>query len=178
MRHRRDCDALRARATTKRNIVFYYPDGMCSLWERTVHPDGQPTALFRNRARRQAAGVRPYGGFQHPGRPQHHRRLLTEIRLLLVRRTCQRIPPGTCRGARLLHDVGPKRLPDAQGAGSDFRFSKKGCLSWHWFVSASTFENAGVDTVGFEGRPIDLNAEARGLGKLDGGFAVPGGVGA
>ena len=178
MRHRRDCDALRARATTKRSLELHHPNGMRPLRERTAHPDGQPTALFRNRARRQAAGVRPYGGFQHPGRPQHHRRLLTEIRLLLVRRTCQRIPPRAQRSAWYLHDAGAKHFPDAQGAGSDFRFSKKGCLSWHWFVSASTFENAGVDTVGFEGRPIDLNAEARGLGKLDGGFAVPGGVGA
>ena len=34
LRHRRDCDALRARATTQRNTDLYHPDGMCTLWQR------------------------------------------------------------------------------------------------------------------------------------------------
>ena len=42
----------------------------------------------------------------------------------------------------------------------------------------STFEDASVDAIGFEGRPVDLDPKAGSVGKLDGGFAVTSGVGA
>jgi hypothetical protein len=50
----------------------------------------------------------------------HHRRLLTEIGLLLVRRTRARIPPQTLKYSWVLYDLGTKRLSDAEGAGRNF----------------------------------------------------------
>ena len=91
LRHRRDCDALRARATPKGTLTFTIQTECAHCGKEFQIEIDSRSELFGIRSGCKAANFCPHGGLQHLGRPQHYRCLLTEFHFLLVRRTCQRV---------------------------------------------------------------------------------------
>jgi hypothetical protein len=94
-----DSSALRARATTRGAAVSTHHHRMCALPAAAAHRSGQRSEVPSHGDRSQAAHVRSALGGPKRG-TKHHRRILTEMHILLVRRACQGTPPPEGRSNR------------------------------------------------------------------------------
>ena len=114
--------ALRARAPSERVARGHHPDGMLPLLSSHAVRGGLSTRLPR-RGRGRSTGLRPARGVREAERPEHHRRLLTEVGILLVRRTRQGASPQGRRRPRHVSDPEPDGCRHSDHAGRVVRVS-------------------------------------------------------
>jgi hypothetical protein len=115
---RRVCDALRARATAARITSGYFQNGMRPLRAPDAHPDRQrPNVCRRRRNGGRAPGVPSAGKLREAESAEYHRRLLRQIGILLVRRTCTRGPSESRRRPRSVPHLEPGHRADAARSG-------------------------------------------------------------
>jgi hypothetical protein len=81
------------------------------------HRDGQRSQVPRCGGGSRASGPRSYGRPAQVGGSQHHRRFLTQVGILLVRRTREGIPARGQWGTGIVHDDGPGSVRHADHTG-------------------------------------------------------------
>ncbi len=113
----RDRGALRARADTRRADKRKRHDRVCALPSTSAFWCGQRIQLPGRGKGRQPRPVRSNVGGR-TGCAQHNRRFLTEVSLLLVRRTRNRRSQTYWRSPGHVPDAGARRVHNSQDPGS------------------------------------------------------------
>ena len=99
-----DRDALRARALTGGTPFRYNRIILRALRRTSGYEDGQRTSIRDPGRRAGANALSSLCGLWGPCRAEYHQRLLTQVPVLLFRRTCQDLPRGpSSPGRQLLH---------------------------------------------------------------------------
>ena len=99
-------------------------DAMRQQRARAAHRAGQRFELPGARDRRRADSLRSPGGLEEARRSEHHRRLLKQFGLLLVRRTRPPIPQTEEGSQGIVLDLATGDRDDAPDPGRPVRFQE------------------------------------------------------